>query len=158
MNNKQLRNYRKNFYTKLEEFIQNNNSLSMEDFYVILVKSISEAKTTDDLSKKILVHIGSYVHKKERNREIEYLTYDDNPEVTYKLYKNVETGFVYKIDAKNVQKFEQKYKILFPTVNIYNVQEYNTQYEKIKLEYYKRLIYDSQKSTYKIMKKENKNI
>ena len=63
---------------------------------------------------------------------------------------------LYKSLVKESKKFEKAYKILHPTINIYNIQEYNKQYEKIRLEYYKKLLYSSQKSTYKLMKKNEK--
>lgn len=156
MNNSELKNYRKNFYTKLEEFIKEKESLTLDDLYLILGKCIKECNTTEETSKKILIYIGSYVHKKEDNKEIEHLTYDGNFNAEYKLYKDVETGFIYKSLVKESKKFEKAYKILYPTINIYNIQEYNKQYEKMRLEYYKKLLYGSQKSTYKLMKKNSK--
>lgn len=154
MNSKDLRNYRKNFYIILEEFIKENGRLTIEDYYYILGKNIHNCKTSIENSKKVLVYIGSYM-KNEDEKNVDLLTYDNNSKAIYKLYKDIESGALFKVLIKNVKKFEKTYKIIYPKVDIYNVQEYNKKFERIKFEYYKNLLYQGQKSSYKLIKKIN---
>ena len=157
MNKEELDNYRKNFYIKLEQTLQERKTISIEDYYVTLAKTIKEFKIDEKTSKKVYVYIGSYI--KDENiftkTENEYLTYDNNPKITHKIYKNIETDDIYKIDIKKCKKFEKNNKILFPIIDLYNIQEYNKQFEKIKLQYFKNLLYNKQKDSYKLVKKIN---
>ena len=57
-----------------------------------------------------------------------------------------------KIDAR----YKTIKKIIFPSVEICNVQEYNKQYEKIKMQYYRNLLYKKQDESYKLVKRINK--
>ena len=155
MNNKELGMYRKNFYTNVENFIGEHQRLTIEDLYFLIAKTIKEVKKNNETSKKILIYIGNYVVRKEGKEEREILTYDGNLNAKYKLYKDIETGQVYRVSIKNVKDFEKNHKIIFPKIDINNVQEYNRKYEEMKFEYFKNLIYNDQKSSYKLIKKIN---
>ena len=158
MNKEELSEYRKNFYMKLEENIKENKTISMEDLYVTLAKTVSETKINPKTNKNVLVFIGSYACEKNEEGKIEkeYLTYDTNPKVEYRIYKDIETDLLYKVKKKKINKFEKNHKIIFPSVEICNVQEYNKQYEKIKMQYYRNLLYKKQDESYKLVKRINK--
>ena len=106
MNKEELDNYKKNFYIKLEQTLQERKTISIEDYYVTLAKTIKEFKIDEKTSKKVYVYIGSYI--KDENiftkTENEYLTYDNSPKITHKIYKNIETDDIYKIDIKKCKK------------------------------------------------------
>lgn len=157
MNKEELRNFRKDFYMNLEEMIKEKGTITKDEYNKILNDAIKKSKSSTKADKSVLVYMGSYVENKNSitGKINEYLTYDGNPEVTYKLYMLIENGLMFKININDSKKFEKKHKIIYPKVDIYNTQEYYGKFSKIKMQYYKNLLYNKQKESYKLVKSIN---
>lgn len=158
MNKEELKNYRKNFFINLDKKINQKRKLSVDDYYTTISQTARENRPSKKTNKNIFVYIGSYMKTENifDGAEEEILTYDNNPKTAFKLYKNIESDLIYKIKAKKTQKFEEENKVIFPPVELYNLDEYNRHYEKIKLQYYRNLLYNKQKDSYKLIKKIDK--
>ena len=152
MNNSELTNFRKTFYENLEEFIKENDKLEEKHLYKILRQSISDTKIESEHSKKILFYLGTYAQEIGKYSTKEYLTYEDNVKAKYRLYIDIETGMTYKSLIKDVKKFEEHYTIIKVETDINNVQEYNKKYEKVRLKYFRNLLYNSQNTSLKLVK------
>ena len=83
MNSKQLRKYRKNFYVNLENFIKENNSLTMEDYHIIIGKTISQCEKEIKTSKKVYVYMGTYKKTEEELSLIDEIDENDDYGFTY---------------------------------------------------------------------------
>lgn len=157
MKKKELREFRKNFYMNLEETIKEKEKITKQDYNNILLDAMPKINSENKTDESVLVYMGSYAVDKygitEEKRE--YLTYEKNPKVAYKLYKALGYNFYYKVDITKTVKFEKEHKIIFPKIDIYNIQEFDKQFNKIKLQYYRYLLYNKQKEAYKLVKKIN---
>lgn len=154
MKKKELREFRKNFYMNLEEALKEKEKITRQEYNNILLDTMHKTSFTSKKDENVLIYMGSYaVDKFGITQDIrEYLTYEDNPKVTYKLYKDLEHNVYYKILINKSAKFEKEHKIIFPKIDIYNIQEFDKKFSKIKLQYYKTLLYNKQKEAYKLVK------
>ena len=157
MNKEELKDFRKNFYMTLEENIREKEVITKQEYNGILLDAIRKSGCSSKLNKRMFVYMGSYATDRYgiTDDQREYLTYEDNPKVSYKLYKEIETGIVAKVNITDVKKFEKENKVIFPKIVIYNIQEFNNQFSKIKIQFYKSLLYNKQKDAYKLVKKIN---
>lgn len=153
MNSKQLRKYRKNFYVNLENFIKENNSLTMEDYHIIIGKTISQCEKEIKTSKKVYVYMGTYKKTEEELSLIDEI--DENDDSIYNIYCDIESSQSIKVKLKNIKDFEKNNKIINPKIDFYSMEEINKKYNTIRFEYYKNLLNDSQKSVYKLIKMNN---
>lgn len=157
MNNNELNNFRMNFYKKLEEHINNKNILTKEDFDMILYKSILESKVSTETSNKIMVYMGTFAEKSHLSGKEEHITFDDNLSAKYKQYIDLETTDVYKVALKNDKKFKEEYYTIFLPVKSSNIQEYSNNYDKLKVNFFNNLLYNSQEDAIKTLKLEQNN-
>ena len=151
MNSNELKEYRKRFYKNLESFISLNDKLTVDDLQKLYLDTILQTQMNSETSKKVLVYMGTYVKDSKDNTKYN-LTYDGNLDASCKIYFDIETKKSYCISLKQVHQFEKERKIIFPDVEIFNVQEYNKKFNEIRLDYFKKLLYNSQKESYKLIK------
>ena len=128
----------------------------------IISKISRQIKVEENDSNQILVYCGLYIVKKYSNGIVkEYLTYDDNPKGTYKLYMDMETCEIYKVGVEQSKMFETKYAIVKPHVDSFNYQEYMKGFNKVRNKFLSELITSSQdKAIKKVLayKKDNLSI
>jgi len=156
MDNNELTIFRKKFYKNLENFIKDNKVLEDGDLYNIMKQTINDLSISEETSKKIMFYLGTYAKEEGKYSTKEYLTYETNPKADHKLYADLETGLTYKVLMDNVKKFEQQYNVISRDIKIYNMQEYNKEFELVKYKYFKNLLYNSQNTSLKLVKKDNK--
>lgn len=154
MNSKQLRKYRKNFYVNLENFIKENNSLTMDDYHFIIEKCIAQCEKKEKTSKNIYVFYGKY---KKDGKELNLIAdiESENIKEVYYVYRDIETSKIYPVKYKKSKKFEKENRVIIPQYFLNTMDEINRKYELIRFNYYKNLLVDSQKSSYKLLKKNN---
>ena len=98
MNKEELRSFRKDFYLNLEEIIKEKGTITKDEYNKILNDAIKKSKSSTKSEKSVFVYMGSYVENKNSitGNINEYLTYDGNPDVTYKLYMVIEKGLIFR--------------------------------------------------------------
>jgi len=156
MDNNELTIFRKKFYKNLENFIKDNKVLEDGDLYNIMKQTINDLSISEETSKKIMFYLGTYAKEEGKYSTKEYLTYETNPKADHKLYADLETGLTYKVLMDNVKKFEQQYNVISRDIKIYNMKKYNKEFELLKYKYFKNLLYNSQNTSLKLVKKDNK--
>ena len=144
MNERELNKFRKDYYKKLEECIQEKDSITLEDFNRVLQKVLMQTKIENETSNKIMLYIGSYTLKDNKLGSREILTYDGNVNAKYKKYIDIETQEIYKVEVSRVKEFEKEYITVDMPVSIYNLQEYLKNYNHIREIFFKKLIYNPQ--------------
>ena len=154
MNNDELNRFRKNYYKKLEESINEKDSITIDDFNNIIKKVLIQTKIENESSNKIMVYVGSYAVNKNQLSTKEVLTYDENINAKYKKYIDIETQEVYRVDISNVKEFEKEYITVKLPVSMYNFQEYLKNYNDFRETFFKKLIYNSQEEIVDRVKKD----
>lgn len=150
MNNKELENFRTRFHNNLMEGFVLNYQLELKDYHNILEKTICETKSNEESSKKIYIYIGSF--KKAVNGQI-CLTYNNDPDSNFKLYKDIETEEEEQVEYKVAKVFEKKNRVIFPVIGEYKTEEYDEAYKNLRFLYYSNLLYSDENSAYRIVKK-----
>ena len=111
-------------------------------------------------SNQILMYYGSYkVKTYSTGITREYLTYEDDPRATYKLYMDIETFETYKVDIDKTYEFEKKFPIVKVPVVYNNYQEYARNFEKTRNKFLLEVITSSQdRAVKKILNKKKNNL
>ena len=89
-------------------------------------------------SNHIMVYMGSYIFDRQ-NGHNDYITSDDNPNICYKKYIDLETHKNYDIEIDRCTEFEDIFTILYFTINIICEQEYRHAFFTLQ-DYFKRQI------------------
>ena len=152
MNHKQLIQYRKSFYINLEKYIKENDRFTMDDYHLIVGKSISQCEKKEKTSKKIFVYYGTY-EKNDNDLSLINKSEIDESKYLYNIYRDIETFESYIVKYKKSKKFEKENKVIIPKYDLYTMDEINKKFELIRFNYYKNLLVDSQNSSYKLIKK-----
>ena len=103
-------------------------------------------------SNNIMVHIGTYVSRLNSD----YVTYDNNPDASYKVYLDLETEQAHKIPLDEYREFEEKYLVLYVPVATYNYNEYMKKYNELKMWFRKEIITRSQEEVIRELREEHK--
>ena len=82
--------------------------------------------------KQVLVYMGTYVKDRKEGKYNDYVTYEENPEATYKSYINLKTGEIHNIEIAKVENFINNYEIIDIPVNIYNFDSYLANYNYVR--------------------------
>jgi len=148
MNNDELNNFRAKFHDNLEECFCDSNLIELKDYQRVFKETVKRTRVSEETSENIYVYIGSYIFDGKHTT----LTYNNNPVLTYKMYRDIETGYMKKVFKNLTKDFEQTNKILFPEIISYSVESYDKEYDHLKYLYFKELLNKDQKSAYKLMK------
>jgi hypothetical protein len=145
MNNEQLKEM-KSKYMELISMSTNHD----EKFYSNTIRGlISETIIGEEDSSHVLCYVGSYKKEKTDKGYEHFLTFQDDLDYDYRKYIDVETDKIYDINKENVKEFEDNSIIIFPTVSICNMQEFNKAFLRIKKEFFLSLIHSGKKATLK---------
>lgn len=82
--------------------------------------------------KQVLVYMGTYVKDRKEGKYNDYVTYEENPEATYKSYINLKTGEIYNIEISKVEMFIDSYEIINIPVDIHNFDAYLSNYNYVR--------------------------
>lgn len=145
MNNEQIKELKE----KYNEIISASTNHD-EKFYSTTIRGlISETVISDEDSSHVLCYMGAYKKEKTDKGYEHYLTFDSEYNYDYKKYIDVETDKIYDINKDNVKEFEENNIIIFPNVDICNMQEFNKAFLRIKKEFFLSLIHSGKKMTLK---------
>ncbi len=95
-------------------------------------------------SNFIMVFMGSYIKKSSENQNDSYITYERDPDVSYRLYMDLETTECYKIDKNKCLEFETEHLTLYLPISEYTEEEYYKKYSELQKWFRAQLIYRSQ--------------
>lgn len=79
-------------------------------------------------SSHIMVYIGSYITNSSNKENNEYITYEKDPNTSYKSYMDLETSERYNIAKDDCLEFEEKYLTLYLSISEYAEDEYLKKY------------------------------
>ncbi len=119
-----------------------------------------EGKTIN--SNRIMVYMGSYIQKGFREQNEDYMTYERDPNTSYKSYMDLETTEWYNIDKDKCLEFETEYLTLYLPISEYTSEEYYKKYIELQKWFKIQLIHRSQPDVIKELQekyeREYKNI
>ena len=96
-------------------------------------------------SNQIMVYIGTYIKDRTNDGDIDdYITYDNNPNASYKAYLDLETQEAYNITLDKCEEFENEYLAIYLSVDEYNEQEYMKNYFNLQKWFREQIIHRSQ--------------
>lgn len=95
-------------------------------------------------SNHIMVYMGNYIKKGLRKQNEDYMTYERNPDTSYKSYMDLETTEWYNIDKDKFLEFETEYLTLYLPISEYTEEEYYKKYTELQKWFKIQLIHRSQ--------------
>lgn len=102
-------------YIELSKLIESISETSQENL-------VSEEFPTDlEASRPIMIFMGSYIVGEDG---LSYLTYERDPETTFKLYRDLETAKWYQIPKAKCSEFDTQCLALYLPICEYSVREY----------------------------------
>lgn len=107
--------------------------------------------------KQVLVYMGTYVKDRKEGKYNDYVTYEENPEATYKSYINLKTGEIHNVEIDKVENFINNYEIIDIPINAYNFDSYLTNYNYVRDLYLNELSSNSNEDAIKKIIELNKS-
>ena len=99
-------------------------------------------------SNHIMVYMGSFI-KNRSEKQYDYMTYERDPDTSYKAYMDLETTKWYNIDKDKCLDFETEYLTLYLPVSEYTAEEYYKRYIELQKWFRAQLIHRSQSDVIK---------
>lgn len=150
MNNEELNKFRETYHNNiLERLYEKNDCIGSKDFDKIFHKTMEECPPNPSTTKHVMVYMGSYIFDGHHT----YLTYNNDPRLTYKIYRDIETGYYKRVFKNDVEEYEKKNKIVFVSVRELKVEELDEEYKSLKNKYYRDLLCLDQETAYKKLKR-----
>lgn len=81
---------------------------------------------------RMLCFVGAYIRRKTRNGYYDTLTFSENYNFTYKKFIDLYTEEIFDINIDDIIEFEKNNNIIYPKVDICNLDEYHKAYRNIK--------------------------
>jgi len=116
-------------------------------------KLIDKSFSKQIQSNHIMIYMGSYVYNTVLNENNDYLTYDEDREVSYKAYMDLETMQAYNILLDDCEEFEEMNLTIYIPVKEYTSHEYTKNYFDIRNWFLKQLIVKEQDEVIEDLKK-----
>lgn len=110
-----------------------------------------EEKTIN--SNHIMIFMGSYIKNGSGEQKNDYITYERNPDTSYRLYIDLETTECYNIDKDKCLEFETEYLTLYLPISEYTAEEYYKKYIELQKWFRTQLIHRSQYDVIKGLQK-----
>lgn len=98
-------------------------------------------------SNHIMVFMGSYINNEEQNDD--YMTYERDPDTSYKSYMDLETTESYNINKDRCLEFETEYLTIYLPISEYTAEEYYKEYIELQKWFKMQLIHHSQSDVIK---------
>lgn len=93
-------------------------------------------------NNNIMIFMGSYIKNSKDNNS--YITYERNPDASYRKYMNLETGELVTIEKQNILNYETTNITLYLPIYEYSEDEYYKSYFKLQNWYKEQLNYHIQ--------------
>jgi len=107
-----------------------------EEDYRLAEKAYGISKNND--TNKIMVYMGTFIW--DRVEKEEYLTFDNDPDATYKAYMDLESLEAHNIALDKVSEFEQNYTTIYSPSKMFSSSDYSRNFFKIRHWYLMELI------------------
>ena len=121
---------------RFKEYLKELNNES--DLAVLL--AASETKVKKENSNNIVVYTGSY----RKEKDLIFLTYDEDLKTSFKQYMDIETGELYQIPIKDIEEFEKTHKVIYRETPFNNIQLYDRKYDEIKVDFFRSVLNEPQ--------------
>lgn len=136
---------------------------SEETMIMMAYQGIPEAFGEQNInSNHIMIFMGSYIKNDSGKQNVDYMTYERDPDTSYRLYMDLETTECYNIDKDECLEFETEYLTLYLPVSEYTAKEYYKKYIELQKWFKTQLIHHSQPNVIKELQekyeRKNKNI
>lgn len=133
-------------FFELSELVDRDYSGPSEETMIMMAyQSVPEAFGKQNInSNHIMVYMGSYIAKNSKKQNNDCITYDGDPDTSYKSYMDLETTEWYCIDKDKCLEFEKEYIALYLPISEYTVKEYSQKYIKLQKWFRTQLINRSQ--------------
>ena len=95
-------------------------------------------------SNHIMIFMGSYIKNDSGEQNDDYMTYERDPDTSYRLYMDLETTECYNIDKDECLEFETEYLTLYLPISEYTAKEYYKKYIELQKWFRTQLIHRSQ--------------
>ena len=119
--------------------------LSEEVMIMMAYQKVSEVFVEEDVnSNHIMIFMGSYIKNDSREQNDEYMTYERDPNTTFRLYMDLETKKCFHVDKDKCQEFEAEHLALYLPISEYTEQEYYKKYIELQKWFKTQLIHHSQ--------------
>lgn len=113
-------------------------------------------------SNYIMVFMGSYIKNSSEEQNNDYMTYERDPDTSYKSYMDLETTEWYNIDKDKCLEFETEYLTVYLPISEYTAEEYYKKYFELQKWFRTQLIHRCQPDVIKELQekyeREYKNI
>ena len=149
MNKEELTKYRENFYENIQKGFFQKHMMELKDYKEILKNTIKEEKISVETSNKIFVYMGSYAMLNGHAT----LTYNNDKDLVYKKYKDLETGNSVTVNKASINAFEKENKVIFPVVEEYTESEYMESYDMVRYVYFEKLLTSDEEESYRLIKR-----
>ena len=123
---------------------------SEETMIMMAYQGVPEAFGEQNInSNNIMIFMGSYIKNDSGKQNDNYMTYERNPDTTYRLYMDLETTNWYTIDKDKCLEFETEYLTLYLPISEYTEEEYYKKYIELQKWFKTQLIHRSQSDVIK---------
>lgn len=89
--------------------------------------------------KEIMIYMGSYVRDRNEGKYNNYVTYDEDVNVTYNSYINLKSDRVHNVEKDKCAEFEKEYTIIKMPVSANNFDLYLSNYMYLRTWYLSQL-------------------
>ena len=136
---------------------------SEETIIMMAYQGVPEAFGEQNInSNHIMIFMGSYIKNDSGEQNDDYMTYERDPDTSYKSYMDLETAECYHINKDECLEFESEYLTLYLPISEYTEKEYYKKYIELQKWFRTQLIHRSQidviKGLQKKYERKNKNI
>ncbi len=126
---------------------------SEETMIMMAYQGVPEAFGEQNInSNHIMIFMGSYIKNDSGEQNDDYMTYERDPDTSYRSYMDLETTERYTIDKDECLEFETEYLTLYLPISEYTEEEYYKKYIELQKWFKTQLIYHSQPDVIKELK------
>ena len=127
---------------------------SEETMIMMAYQGVPEAFGEQNInSNHIMIFMGSYIKNDSGEQNDDYMTYETNPDTSYRSYMDLETEQWYDIDKEKLLEFENQYLTLYLPVSKYTKEEYSKKYIELQKWFKIQIIHRSQSDVIKELQK-----
>ena len=98
-----------------------------------------------------MIFMGSYIKNDSGEQNDDYITYERDPDTSYRSYMDLETTECYNIDKDKCLEFETEYLTLYLPISEYTEDEYYKKYIELQKWFRTQLIHNSQSEVIKVL-------
>lgn len=149
MDNRELDNFRKTFFENVEKGFYEKHTMELRDYEDIIKTTVKGTKVSENTSNHIYVYMGSYAMKQGKA----CITYNNDSDLVYKKYRDIETENTITVNKASVDAFEAENRIIFSVVSEYTEEEYQEIFDMFRIFYFKQLLSSSDEKSFALIKR-----